>query len=593
MKKSVSRIICALIIFTFAISALAFTSVNLKSISLNTKSVTLNVGKTHVLKVTLNPANSTQKQIKFSTSNKLIAGVDSKGKITALKPGKATITVVSAVNNKIKANCVVTVAQEKPVTLKWMIFGPGKQADSDKVWTEFNKRLKEKLPNTSIKFEAIPSLQYTEKFKLMMAAADRVDVAWSGYTFNFVNEVNKGSYLPLNELLAKYASDLLKQYPSWYIEKNAVKGIIYGIGNYQQEAAQPISMRIQTDFANKYLDVDKVKIAAKTNGAALMDELEKGFEKAKIDNALKKGIMSTWLFRALMYKGNGTHVLAFPWAGLSYSFDNNGKNVKVYATAETNEFKNAVYRMSEWYQKGYIRKDYLSLTNPAADMGKQDAYVIWAHSSYYKGIQETETTRNGYPVTVIPVPDERYYVNVGPTTTMTVLPRTCQNPERAIKFVELMNTEKGKELYNLLVWGLEGEHYKKTGENTIETLQYKGQATADSRYGQFKFAIGNVLDNSYETQAEVPGLYDWFKNVMHKTAKPSPLMGIDLDSNSLKNELIQITSIDTEYGVLNSGAVPNYKEKYQEYINKLKVAGIDKVVTEAQRQVDEFMKTKK
>ncbi len=74
-------------------------------ITLNKSSVSLKKGKTFTLKATVKPITCVQK-IKYSSSNKKVATVSSKGKITAKKKGKATITVTVG---KKKVKCKVTV----------------------------------------------------------------------------------------------------------------------------------------------------------------------------------------------------------------------------------------------------------------------------------------------------------------------------------------------------------------------------------------------------------------------------------------------------------------------------------------------------
>ena len=80
--------------------------VTTKSLKLNKSKCTLKKGKTFTIKVTRNPITATEK-ITYSSSNKKIATVDKKGKITAKKKGKATITVKTS--NGKKATCKVTV----------------------------------------------------------------------------------------------------------------------------------------------------------------------------------------------------------------------------------------------------------------------------------------------------------------------------------------------------------------------------------------------------------------------------------------------------------------------------------------------------
>ncbi len=72
---------------------------------LNKSSVSLKKGKSFTLKTTVKPITCVHK-IKYSSSNKKVATVSSKGKITAKKKGKATITVTVG---KKKVKCKVTV----------------------------------------------------------------------------------------------------------------------------------------------------------------------------------------------------------------------------------------------------------------------------------------------------------------------------------------------------------------------------------------------------------------------------------------------------------------------------------------------------
>lgn len=80
--------------------------VTTKSLKLNKSKCTLKKGKTFTIKVTRKPITATEK-ITYSSSNKRVATVDKKGKITAKKKGKATITVKTS--NGKKATCKVTV----------------------------------------------------------------------------------------------------------------------------------------------------------------------------------------------------------------------------------------------------------------------------------------------------------------------------------------------------------------------------------------------------------------------------------------------------------------------------------------------------
>lgn len=103
----------------------------LSATSVTKNKLTLAVKKSHTLKYELKPFTTTQK-VTFKSSNKKIAKVTSGGKITAVAPGKATITMSSG-SKKVKITVTVpgitnlkssvSVKRNKTVTLKPKAYG--------------------------------------------------------------------------------------------------------------------------------------------------------------------------------------------------------------------------------------------------------------------------------------------------------------------------------------------------------------------------------------------------------------------------------------------------------------------------------------
>jgi uncharacterized protein YjdB len=68
-------------------------AVKLKKLTLKKPPKTMKAGKTAILKLKVTSAKATNLRVKFSSSNKKVLTVDKAGKLTALKKGKAKITV--------------------------------------------------------------------------------------------------------------------------------------------------------------------------------------------------------------------------------------------------------------------------------------------------------------------------------------------------------------------------------------------------------------------------------------------------------------------------------------------------------------------
>ncbi|WP_273130269.1 Ig-like domain-containing protein [Bacillus weihaiensis] len=85
-----------------------------KSVKLNKTSVTINKGKTYTLTASVSPSNTTNKTIKWKSSNTKVAKVDSKGKVTAIGAGTAKITATTS--NGKASSATITVPYVKSLS---------------------------------------------------------------------------------------------------------------------------------------------------------------------------------------------------------------------------------------------------------------------------------------------------------------------------------------------------------------------------------------------------------------------------------------------------------------------------------------------
>lgn len=83
---------------------------NVQSVRLNKSTLSLYTGTAESLVATVLPAGANNKNVKWTSSNTAVARVDAKGRITAIKAGKAVISVITA-DGGYKASCTVNVLQ--------------------------------------------------------------------------------------------------------------------------------------------------------------------------------------------------------------------------------------------------------------------------------------------------------------------------------------------------------------------------------------------------------------------------------------------------------------------------------------------------
>ncbi|MFY0601568.1 MAG: Ig-like domain-containing protein [Cyclobacteriaceae bacterium] len=81
-------------------------TVPVTSVSVSPTTATLNIGETTDLTETVNPGNATNQSVSWSSSNTLVATVNSNGLVTAVSPGSATITVSTNDGNKTATSAI-------------------------------------------------------------------------------------------------------------------------------------------------------------------------------------------------------------------------------------------------------------------------------------------------------------------------------------------------------------------------------------------------------------------------------------------------------------------------------------------------------
>lgn len=109
------------------------TNVLATGITLNKMSVLIDPDKSYQLKATITPANTTDKNVTWKSSNKNIATVDNSGLVTAVQSGDVIITCTAADGSGVSATCALSVSG-KPELLKAIDLG----LPSGTMWSNIN-----------------------------------------------------------------------------------------------------------------------------------------------------------------------------------------------------------------------------------------------------------------------------------------------------------------------------------------------------------------------------------------------------------------------------------------------------------------------
>jgi len=451
----------------------------------------------------------------------------------------------------------------KEVTLTWYFPVSAVPANMDKVAAEANKIIKEKI-NATVKFIPVAFGDYTQKMNTVVASGEKTDLIWtSNWNFDYVQNQGKGAFLALNELIDKYAPDVKASMPDFVWKATEIGGEIYGVPNYQTVTNKE-GFLIQKRYVDK-LGIDTSTLKKPSDLTPILEKIhadDKSLTPMGMDNRGKFGNM----MRTYNLENVITNIAVI-------NLDAPDKIVNQYETPQYDEYLALVH---DWFEKGYINQDAATLKN--ANTLNLTGNVITSYHNVLKpgGEAESKVQMGGQDIVYVPVTDVYSGTNTI-ITTMQAISRTSENPERAMQLINLVNTDK--ELYNLLIYGIEGTNYTKTDDGKVKLI-------ADSGYALSDWVLGNVF-NGYVLDGKDPEVAKQTKEE-NESAKPSPIMGFKFKSDAVMSQIANVTSVVDEYAPgLNTGVI-SAADKLAEFRSKLKQAGIDDIIAEAQKQLTEW-----
>ena len=508
--------------------------------------------------------------------------------------------------NQSETQTPVPEAPKDPVVLHWYTRGPGMQNDTAKVNAAFNELLHtyEGFENVDVVFDPFTGKDYPNAVTLAQTSGEPIDILCT-VGLIYPDQVRNGALIGLNDLLESHPN-LKNELPEWLWKTQIVDGDIYAIPNYQR-GVNPTFSYIPDEYAD-CIDWDAycacVKIDPKTGVMSgsireladileeyLLNVREKTGSNTKYLDSIGRFVINKCNYRIEEYI-DGASVSASSTVSVN-PYDPNHVLESVFTS---DAFKEAWQIDCEWHDKGYFPEDILTVDTPefTGDKMMNDVSMVWSFSTSTAPNEEDSVGFYsdiwGYDVKVCFASDVNFMENKWAACGNGIT-STCENPEIAMNLLELINTEAGFDLYNMLVYGLEGEHYEKIDDTHIKTLHYDGsQAGSDAPYSAHKWCVGNTF-HAYLNQ----GCSD-YENVwaleINNNYFTAPWAGLVLDTTDVGDYISQLKSVETEYQLRTCWGIDGaagFEAAYNELMNKLQAVGLDKVIATEQAQLDAYI----
>ena len=484
-------------------------------------------------------------------------------------------------------------------TIQLMITGAGKQANSDKVWAAFNEQLQQYVPNTTVEFIDVPFEEYSEKFSQVLASGEGVDLAWTGWLINKPQNIADGNLMPLDDLLAEYGQGIVDVLGENVVEihRNA-DGNIYYLPSWQGLCGERRGWLVVTEIAelagDTWIEDTEAALNKWRNNysgiedfQAVLDQATKYLAAAKEAGKLGAGINTGRAFGWSMYNGMYSF-LGVGGAEIGITYCDGTFTVKDGVAGE--HYKLYAKTMADWYKEGYIRSDIMSvdtstLTTPKNGEITDTTYVFSCDPYLTEADQEAAIADAGMDMTYLPIEENAYLILGGDTSY--AIPYCADEPERAMMVLNAIYSQP--DLYNTLIYGIEGEDYTKNADGTITTSYVGASPTADDSYGIQRWIIGSCK-NALINNGTDPNYYADLE-ALEETARVNPFLNFTFDRTNVEGICASILNVYYEYGpqIDNGVAGDNWEELYNNYMAARKDAGIEELVTEFQNQINAYI----
>lgn len=476
-------------------------------------------------------------------------------------------------------------APEKLEQVSLKVLLPGdKPQHYDEVMKALNGKLTEKIQAT-LDIQYIPWDSYKDQILVKLAAGENFDFFYNGWWQNYAQVLSKEGALDITDLFEKYAPDLYNGLTKAYVDTNRYNGRIFGIP-VPGPLEYPMAFVYRADIAEKYgYTPDMLKTKEDVQNFSFKVVGEDPTRIGRLNGEFQGN------YQALAFLGMQREYIP------SNDFNSPGmllnNEPKVVNQFETEYYKNVLLYANKGFNGGLIDKDSLNSKSTVATDANTDAKTIGSIGNPSEGWIGDRTAaisqiEPGARFEQVFMEQGTKMVSSFKAGNFTVLSPSSKHPERVLMLLNLIYADK--DIRDTYLYGIEGQDFVAVGDD------------------QFKYPDG--LDRTKVFQNEWWMVTPWKNARIPATATPtdkqsiafltdpnnfvkSVIAGFEFNQDPVKSEISKVNAVVAEYRkVLESGAGTEAQllDRYDEFLAKLKKAGVDKIIEEKQRQIDGFLK---
>lgn len=436
-----------------------------------------------------------------------------------------------------------------------------------------NVKLNEKI-NTTLDISFVTLSEYETKYPLLLAGGDDVDLVYTSNWCYYKQEVDKGAYLELSEDFLK--TNMPVTYRdiapiAW--EQIKVNGKIYAVPRNDASLFATGGVIVRKDMQAKY-NIPEINT---------LDDYEK-YLLAVAKNESASGMFAFYgssysVLRSLFlpqkenwqYIGSSSH-------DIYWDADEPASADSVFLIFQRPEYLSYCKKMAEFAKAGIWPSNAITTNTYVKDWFREGKSAS-TYANYYDDDSLLKQSREkGVEAEYYNVFPENYLAKqdayAGDAMAITAF---STQPERAALCLDVIKNDL--EINRLLACGVEGKHYIYNAQDNTYTT---GPSAADYPLDYWTWGIRSVLLPKPGGREECMVKAAEEINAAKMPDEQWPFNGFYFDTAKVSSEDAVISSLVTEYAAsFDLGVFGDDTEaKYNEFMTKLKEAGLDKFMAE-------------
>lgn len=459
-------------------------------------------------------------------------------------------------------------------TVTFVVTG-SEQADTPRIIEMMQEIVLEKT-GMNLEFQFVTDQSYD----LTVSSGEPVDLLFAPDWMNYWPNAARGAFMEItDEDLQEYAPYIWEELQS-VIDTGKYNGVRYGVPNLHRYASDRCFVA-RGDLMDKYgiADLNSVENIEAYLTAVAQNE----------PDLIPFDVPGTapWLNLAMFASDWGWCPVSSSSFGEHVYFDIDDPEPKLFIAAEQPEMLEFTERMKRWNEAGFFSKSVLSNKTSSLDSFKAGRTAL----AFVDSPDQCQLVWDELSADDRAAWDIRFYSRYQQRQAMynimngvVAISSYSDNKEGALKV--LNEFYANEELYRLLSYGIEGEHYVINDDGTYTSID------DDESKGYIGTGIYN--DNwALSTQLTFPGheeLVQKFKDMRYE----NPAIDMPKDDTNIREIQTALQEVFNQY------TTPRYygaftgtaQEAIDTELQALKAAGIDTYIAELQKQLDAYLESR-